>query len=184
MGRHLITINFTRQKLHPGSKFKPMKKLAIIILVSILVTACDQDRSQSKKSGTGWLQGSDEEKFNKVAGQLRGFDVSMVEVGYRYQELYWAGKDANWEYADYQIEKIRTAIEKGLERRPKRAASADFFLKEALPAMEKVVKQRDTVIFLQGLRDLTNNCNSCHAMEKVPFFTVNTPVARQSPIRK
>lgn len=41
--------------------------------------------------------------------------MPMVEKGYRDQELYWAGQDENWDYADYQIEKIRKAIENGLE---------------------------------------------------------------------
>ena len=42
----------------------------------------------------------------------------MVETGYRYQELYWAGQDENWEYADYQLEKIKIAIENGLDADP------------------------------------------------------------------
>jgi len=41
-----------------------------------------------------------------------------------------------------------------------------------------------TTTFLQGMQTLTTSCNACHAKEKVPFFTVNLPVARQSPIRK
>lgn len=158
----------------------------VLMIVLIMVGACNERDNRNKKgSGPGaWLEGSEDEKFDKVADQLRGFDVAMVEVGYRYQELYWAGTDANWEYADYQVEKIRVAIEKGLERRPKRAKSAEFFLKEALPAMEKVVKQRDTVAFLEGMKVLTASCNACHAMEKVPFFAVKVPTDRQSPVRK
>lgn len=63
----------------------------------------------------------------------------MVETGYRYQELYWAGQDQNWEYADYQIEKIKIAIENGLERRPKRAKSAEHLLTYILPEMKKAL---------------------------------------------
>jgi hypothetical protein len=45
------------------------------------------------------LTGSDEDKFDHVARQLRGFDMAMMEVGYRYTELFWAGQDKNWDYA-------------------------------------------------------------------------------------
>lgn len=158
------------------------KQVSIFAMLILVATSCTENKT--KNGPSGWLKGSDEEKFNTVADQLRGFDVTMVEVGYRYQELYWAGTDVNWEYADYQIEKIRATIESGLERRPKRAESAEFFLKEALPAMERIVKQRDSVAFLEGIKGLTLNCNACHAKEKVPFFTVTLPVHRQSPIRK
>lgn len=108
----------------------------------------------------------------------------MVETGYRYQELYWAGQDENWEYANYQLEKIKTAIENGLQRRPKRAKSAEHFLTNVVPATQKAVDSKDIVAFNNGFLVLTTNCNSCHAMEKVPFFTVKLPTERQSPIRK
>src|SRR3990172_1626023 len=55
----------------------------------------------------GWLAGTVDEKFDTVAKQLRGFDMAMVETGYRYTEFHWAVRDRNWGYADYQIKKIR-----------------------------------------------------------------------------
>ncbi|MBM3778712.1 MAG: hypothetical protein FJW23_10825 [Acidimicrobiia bacterium] len=72
----------------------------------------------------GWLSGTTDEKFETVAKQLRGFDMAMVETGYRFNELYWAVQDGNFGFAKYQTEKIRTALENGLERRPRRAKSA------------------------------------------------------------
>jgi cytochrome c1 len=98
--------------------------------------------------------------------------------------LYWAGQDGNWNYADYQIEKIRIAIANGLERRPKRAKAAEHFLNVVIPTMQKALEKRDTIVFNKNFKILTNSCISCHAMEKVPYFTVKKPLYRQSPIRK
>src|SRR5690606_15846238 len=84
--------------------------------------------------------------------QFRGFDNAMVETGYRYQELYWAGQDENWEYADYQLEKIKIAIENGLERRPKRAKSAEHLLTSVLPEMKKLLQSRNTVISMKTFK--------------------------------
>ena len=119
-----------------------------------------------------------------IEKQFRGFDNAMVETDYRYQELYWAGHDENWEYAEYQLEKIKLAIENGLERRPKRAQSAEHFLTNVLPEIKRSVGSKDTALFNQSFQVLTVNCNSCHAMEKLPFFTVKIPTVRQSSIRK
>jgi hypothetical protein len=130
------------------------------------------------------LKGTEKEQIKTIEKQFRGFDNAMVETGYRYQELYWAGQDQNWEYANYQIDKIKIAIENGLERRSKRAKSAEHFLTSVLPEMKKSIESKDTAIFNRGLQTMTINCNSCHALEKVPFFNVKIPTDRQSPIRK
>lgn len=154
----------------------------LILLVPIAVLfACN---NKSEVSQGDWIKGTELEKIKTIEKQFRGFDNAMVETGYRYQELYWAGKDENWEYADYQLEKIKIAIENGLQRRPKRAKSAEHFLNYVLPEMQKSIQSKDTVIFNKGFQTLTINCNSCHAMEKVPFFNVQIPTERQSPIRK
>jgi hypothetical protein len=167
------------------SKLVDMKTILLIfILVFAGLYACNSGDKSKPAGAEGWLKGDENQKFETIARQLRGFDMAMVETGYRYQELYWAGKDENWDYAVYQAEKIKVAIENGLERRPKRAASAQDFLNIALPDMNKAIDSRDTIQFKQSFNTLTANCMACHALEKVPFVTVKIPVERQSPVRK
>jgi hypothetical protein len=151
------------------------------LIITLFLSACNQKQETAQGN---WIKGTDQEKVEIIENQFRGFDMAMVETGYRYQELYWAGQDENWEYAGYQLEKIRKAVENGLERRPKRAQSAQHFLTVMLPQIKKALEKRDTAIFNEKFEMLTNSCVSCHAMEKVPFFTVKTPTERQSPIRK
>jgi len=150
----------------------------------IFLFACNRGDEMKPSGEDGWLKGDENQKFESIAKQLRGFDMAMVETGYRYQELYWAAKDENWEYATYQAEKIKVAIENGLERRPKRAASAQNFLNISLPEIGKAIISRDTMQFKQAFNALTANCTACHALEKVSYVTVKIPVERQSPIRK
>lgn len=158
-------------------------KNTIYIFILFLFFACNQHTEPSNSQGE-WIKGTELEKIKTIEKQFRGFDNAMVETGYRYQELYWAGQDENWEYADYQLEKIKIAIENGLERRPKRAKSAEHFLTYVLPEMKKSLQSRDTVIFNKNFQTMTINCNSCHAVEKVPFFNIQIPTERQSPIKK
>lgn len=158
-----------------------MKRI-IIILLTFELLACHQ-QPEAKITQGDWIKGTEEEKLKIVEKQFRGFDNAMVETGYRFQELYWAGQDQNWEYASYQLEKIKLAIENGLQRRPKRAPSAEPFLNATLPEMVKAVSQKDTSVFNLGFRLLTSNCNGCHDKEKLSFFRVKIPTVRQSPIR-
>lgn len=158
-------------------------KFSLYILIMLFCLVCNQQTENSKAQGD-WIKGTEQEKIETIEKQFRGFDNAMVETGYRYQELYWAGQDENWEYAHYQLEKIKITIENGLERRPKRAKSASYFLNNVLPEMTKSLEKKDTVIFKKNFQTLTINCNSCHAMEKVPYFNVQIPTARQSSIKK
>jgi hypothetical protein len=130
-----------------------------------------------------WLRGSEAEKFALVSKHLRGFDTTMVETGHRYIELYWAGKDRNWEFAKYQLEKIKHTIELGIERRPKRAVSAQGFLTIAVPQLAEAIGKKDATLFDERLTALTANCNACHVLEKMPFVQVKPPETRISPVR-
>lgn len=131
---------------------------------------------------TSWLLGTTEQRFETIAEQFRGFGVTMMEVDRRYQELYFAGGDANWDYAAYQIEEMEEAIEYGLQRRPKRAASAAM-LAPALDAVKAAVSVHDADAFQQAFQNLTATCNACHLAEDVPFIKVATPTRRVSSIR-
>jgi hypothetical protein len=137
--------------------------------------------STAAGGGASWLQGSTDERFALVAGQLRGFDMAMVEVGYRYGELYWAGQDRNWGFADYQLEKIGTAIANGLVRRPKRAESARM-IEGPLAGVREAVETEDPRAFADAFEALTTTCNLCHQAEKMPFVVVREPTIRLSPV--
>lgn len=167
-----------------------------ILLMAVIVFACNEENRQGEGGiderelltdpigSQDWLTGNLEEKLETITNHLRGFDMAMVETGYRHVELYWAGQDENWAYAEYQVEKLQLAIERGLERRPARAASAEPFINQALPAMKEAVEERDKEIFNRTFETFTQSCNACHHMEEVPHFNVQIPENRITGIRK
>lgn len=168
-----------------------MKRRILLPLLLLIVVACTREPSRQGAEETGsaaavpedarWLlTGTSDERFARVAAHLRGFDVAMVETGYRYGELYWAGQDQNWDYATYQIGKIRTAVRNGVERRPKRGPSAQM-LEGALPGVEEAITAKDPALFAQRFNVLTATCNACHQAERVPFVHVRPSSVRVSP---
>jgi cytochrome c556 len=133
--------------------------------------------------GSEWLRGDVETRFALVAKHLRGFDMAMVEVGYRYGELYWASREQNWEYAAYQLGKIETAVANGVERRPLRAASARMF-DGVVTQVRAAIDRRDTSALETAIETLTATCNACHQAERVPYIHVAPPGVRLSPVRR
>ena len=130
-----------------------------------------------------WMPDEDSEKFLAIEEQFAGFSQSMQEVGYRYNELYWAGQHQNWDYAQYHLEKIDASIERGIQRRSDRAASARPFLDDTIPAMEEALEAEDPDTFDEQFDDLTNGCVTCHGQEDVSFITVAPLDHQLSPVQ-
>ncbi len=74
-------------------------------------------------------------------------------------------------------------MNRGLERRPARAESAQHFVNHAIPEMEQAVESEDPEHFMREFENFTQSCNTCHAAEEVPHFNVKIPDVRQSPIQ-
>jgi hypothetical protein len=157
--------------------------LAVVyVLGCTLVTGLSITVAQGVKDG--WLgRRAPDEQTEALERQLRGFDMAMVEVGYRYTEMYFGAIEGNWEYALYTAEKMGVAIENGLERRPKRRPNAEaIFLKDIYPAMLEALKQKSPVLFKERFDALRAACNSCHTAEKVPFIRVGMPTMKRTPL--
>jgi hypothetical protein len=74
---------------------KQQKMKQTIILISTLrLFACNQQTQKETAQGD-WIKGTVKEQIKTIEKQFRGFDNEMVETGYRYQELYWAGQEVN-----------------------------------------------------------------------------------------
>lgn len=162
-------------------KFFPITISLILFITAI--QSCNQ-ANQDQTLESEWLGKSPQEMINTAEEQFQGFSRSMVEIGYRYQELYWSGADQNWEYAEYQREHIEEALVQGLVRRPERAQSSGQFLTFVLPHMEEVIEREDADAFSEAFNLMTVQCNTCHQMERVEFMRVKAPEVRTSIIHR
>jgi hypothetical protein len=158
-----------------------MKTIAVWPVLALWISSAVGCHHEA--AGSGWIRGDPGQRWQAVERQLRGLDVAMVEIAYRYEELYWAGMDSNWEYAAYQVAKVNLSLENALERRPKRRASADELFLPLLDEMKRAVAARERAAFEEAFGELTAGCNACHAEEGVASFHVEPPSVRRSPIR-
>lgn len=159
-----------------------MQKFVSVIMIAFMASALFQacQNTPQEQYETEWLGDTKQEMIINIEEQFQGFSATMREVAYRYHELYWAGKDQNWEYAEYQREHIEEALEQGFIRRPERELSAQQFVSQALPTMKETIKLASLEAFEQEFVKLTATCNTCHAMEDVPFMTIKVPTERHT----
>lgn len=166
-------------------KLDRMSAIALVLsVIALSVAGAAWQRARLVAPAGEWLRGTAGEQLRGVERQLRGLDVAMAEIGYRFTELHFAGQDRNWDYAKYQAEKIELALRLALERRPQRARSAQPFLEEDLPAVRAAIAGRDPAAFAAAMERLRTACMKCHAEESVPYFTVELPQQRLAPIRR
>ena len=151
-----------------------MRLISIFILFSMSFLFAENNYSTK----SNWLleTKTNEQKFKAIQKQLRGFDLAMVEVGYRFNSFYFAIKEKNYNLAHYQWDKIKKAIENGIERRPKRKInSKTMFLDTQYKSMKQALNKKDDVHIWQEYEKVKKTCNACHVAENVPFIKVKDP---------
>ncbi len=162
-----------------------MKRYSLILfflfLGVIAINACQT--AQEKEYETRWMGEQMEEILNNIEDQFGGFDQTMMETGYRYNELYWAGQEENWGYAEYHIDKIISSMQRGFVRRPDREASSKQFVDQAYPALRQTIENEDKEAFNAAFVNFASSCNTCHAMEDVAFMQIIIPEKRTTLVK-
>jgi hypothetical protein len=138
----------------------------------------------AQSSKTGWLlQLGPEARMEAIQRQFRGFETTMTEVAYRYNEMYLGGMEGNWGYAEHMVTEMQKAFATGLERSPQRRANAEtLFLRGPLLQAVEAVRLRDVILFKQRMEALRAACTNCHAAEGKPFLKVSVPQIKRNPI--
>jgi hypothetical protein len=110
-------------------------------------------------------------------------EPSMVEKGYRFSELYFAGRDGNWKYAELQAGKLNQIVQIMAQRNPKRAETAAAFLEEDMPRLLDAIENQDGRAFDRALQELRDACNTCHQNDGAEYIHVVVPDQRVAPVR-
>lgn len=112
-------------------------------------------------------------QMEAIQKQFRGFDTAMLEVGHRYEATKKAIHQGNYPLAAYHWEKIKTAIDYGVMRRPTRKmASEVFFLNGIYPEVRNALVSGDSKQIHRTFESVRHTCNGCHADQKVGFIVV------------
>jgi hypothetical protein len=106
--------------------------------------------------------GTTADKMEQVLKTLPSTSHVMIEVGERYQDLYWAGKLGQWEFAAYQVEEIVKLIEMLQISSPKRAATAQVFLDHATTEFDVALQKKEWETFLHAFGAMRAQCIVCH----------------------
>lgn len=107
----------------------------------------------------------------------------MIEVGERYQNLYWAAKLGQWQFAEYQLEELQKQIELLQKAQPKFAPTAETFLARGLEGYGEAFQARDWTKFERAFGNMRAQCLACHGRNDHGFIVPPAaPATATSPI--
>jgi hypothetical protein len=135
---------------------------------------------QDKPPSSNWLLDArtDDERFRRLQVYSGGTDQQMWQMGYRYEQVYRAIVDQNWELGTYHWGKLRDVFNVALMKRPNRTPNAEtMFLNTEWKLLDDALKARDSAAARKTFVTGRQACLACHVAEGMAFLN-NTPIFR------
>jgi hypothetical protein len=137
---------------------------------------------QDKPPSGNWLLDArtDEERFRRLQVYSGGTDQQMWQVGYRYEQVYRAIVDQNWELGAHHWGKLRDVFNVALMKRPNRTPNAEaLFLNNEWRLLDDALKAKDSAPARKAFVAERQACLACHVAEGMAFLN-ETPIFRNT----
>jgi hypothetical protein len=113
--------------------------------------------------------------FNPGVGELMNLIVQP-----RHTKLWFAGHEANWVLAEYEIKELRAALANVAKSRPifrerSVAENVETFMGGAFRAVDDAIRDRDATKFAAAYATVNAGCNACHTALNQPQVVIKIP---------
>jgi hypothetical protein len=153
--------------------FNKMKQsFALCIAACLLAFSCKEPGNSNAA-----LQSRIDSLEKKLATTYKpGFGEFMSSIQVHHAKLWFAGKNQNWELADFEIHEIGETIDAIKEYQTEREESKKVdMLKPSLDAVNDAIQKKDSALFNSSYLLLTSTCNNCHKAVNFGFNVVKVP---------
>ena len=147
-----------------------MKYLWLIFLLIVVSCRYDNNKIYQLQKRIDSLQIALDKSYKPGFGEL------MNLVHHHFDEMYRAGQNANWPYAEFEIHEMQEAFDKITGYQAQRKETAQ--LKMIFPALDKMrqtLKNPNTEDFNKSYIDILNTCNACHKQTGYGFIIITNP---------
>ena len=153
-----------------------VEKISIRILISIslmlLLYACNpkQDRMTSLEHQIDSLGKRIDSAYAPGLGEF------MVSIQLHHAKLWFAGKNGNWELANFEVGEIQEDLDNIQRYNKDRPEIKDLpMIFSPLDSIRTAVAHQDAADFNRSFIFLTNTCNNCHQVTKHGFNKIKIP---------
>jgi hypothetical protein len=148
------------------------QSLALYLAVCLLTISCKQPGNSNAE-----LQSRIDSLEKKLATAYKpGFGEFMSSIQIHHAKLWFAGKNQNWELADFEMHEIAETLDAIKEYQTEREESKKVdMLKPSLDAVNDAIQKKDITLFNSSYLLLTSTCNNCHKAVNFGFNVVKVP---------
>lgn len=145
---------------------------AFIFSSALLFSSC-----QSSGKKTAKLEQKVDSLQMVVAHQYKpGFGEFMGYIQVHHAKLWYAGKNENWDLAQFELDEIMETVENIQTYEQDRPESKEIsMIKAPLDNVQVAIKAKNPALFKQHFITLTNTCNSCHRITNFSFNKIKIP---------
>jgi hypothetical protein len=106
-----------------------------------------------------------------------GLGEFMTSIQLHHAKLWFAGKNGNWELADFEIGEIQESLDDIQKYNRDRPEITELpIIKIPLDSLKIAIAQKNIDAFKKNFILLTNSCNTCHQATKHAFNVIQIPV--------
>jgi len=140
------------------------------------------EEGQAAPPSANWLLDAkdDRERFRRIQIYAGGTHEQMWQIGYRYEQVYQAILDENWELGLHHWGKLRDVLNVALMKRPNRTPNAEaLFLDSIWEQLRNALQSGEAASIREAFLMERETCMACHVAEQMPFLN-DTPVFRDT----
>lgn len=138
------------------------------------------EEGQAGRPSANWLLDAqdDRERFRRIQIYAGGTYEQMWQVGYRYEQVYRAIVDENWQLGLHHWTKLRDVLNVALMKRPNRTPNAEaIFLDDTWERLEQALEGTQANVIRETFLTQRAACMACHVAEQMAFLN-DTPIFR------
>jgi hypothetical protein len=148
-------------------------RIILIILIVVSILACNQ---QTHNSGQDLQNQMDSLRIKIAHTYSPGVGEFMSSIQMHHAKLWFAGKNENWELANFEIEEIQESlddIQQYCADSPSIKTLPMIF--PPLDSVKLAISEKNIDMFKTSFNLLTNTCNNCHKAANHAFNVIRIP---------
>jgi hypothetical protein len=137
------------------------------------VFACNQP---THDGGPEWQRQIDSLRYKINNAYSPGVGEFMSSIQMHHAKLWFAGKNGNWELANFEMEEIQESLD-DIQKYCADSTSIKPLpmIYPPLDSVRRAISEKNIETFKTGFNLLTNTCNNCHKAANHAFNVIRIP---------
>jgi hypothetical protein len=155
-----------------------MKLFLLAMSVLFLYSCTDEHRKLTTlQSEINYVNAKNDSLEKEIQSIKPGLGELMLGIQVHHNKLWFAGKEDNWELAQFEHDELMEIITQAetIEKERSEVKLFRVMIFPQLDSLELSIRQKNEEHFVSAYTNLTHACNNCHTDTKYSFNKIIIP---------